>query len=443
MIGSILKMKLFVLLAVLYLAAPQLVAVAHAANPCVLPDSGIGGSGQIAQGEGIGGAGLMPGSGGIGGTGAVAASGGTGGGIGGTGIVGVITGFGSICVNGIRIHYDATTPVQELGKAAGSKRLAIGQLVAVEAAGVGGEVRARHIEVVSAVIGPVSEIDHGRGTLRVLGQNVRLTTGTALTNRDIKIGDPVQVSGLRESNGTIVATRIESAAPGLAAVTGTVGQMDARGFRMHGLSVEATIKISGGNGLESGRVARVTGTWDGNRLRAEEVKMKPVIPFEGRVSELSIEGYARLDARTNRIRVGDAEIYLSRGTRVEGGATSKLDDVRVRVRAHIDAERRIVADRIDLDRNPRDQRDGHRSSGQTGDSDDKEKSGSRRVRDNGSDERNESHSEKSGRSKDKGDRELRPDIQRTERSTHPERQKRPERQERPERPELPERPDHD
>lgn len=426
MIASLAKMKWFILLAVFFLAAPQMEGVAQGGNPCALPDSGIGGTGQIAQGEGIGGTGVVPGSGGIGGTGAVVVNGG----IGGTGIVGVITGFGSICVNGIRIHYDANTPVQEQGKAASSNRLAIGQLVAVEAAGVGAEVRARHIEMVAAVIGPVSEVDLGRGTLRVLGQNVRLTTSTALSSRDIKMGDPVQVSGLRELNGTIVATRIEPTAKGVAMVTGTVGQMDASGFRMHGLAVEAPVKISGANGLEPGRVARVSGTWDGNRLRAERVEIKPVIPFEGRVSELSIEGYVRSEAGSNRIRVGDTEIHLRGGTRIEGGFANNLDDMRVRVRAHIDAERRIVADRIDLDRNPLDQRDGRGSSGQRGNSDDQEKAGSGRGRDSGSDERNESRSEKSGRSNDNGNRELRTNSERSERSERTERAERPERTDR-------------
>src|SRR5262249_47773517 len=32
-------------------------------------------------------------------------------GLGGTGIVGVITGFSSICINGLEVAYDATTPV--------------------------------------------------------------------------------------------------------------------------------------------------------------------------------------------------------------------------------------------------------------------------------------------------------------------------------------------
>ncbi|UUZ77687.1 DUF5666 domain-containing protein [Polaromonas sp. P1(28)-13] len=67
------------------------------------------------------------------------------GGIGGTGIVGVITGFASICVNGVEVHFDAGTPVSDNGQPGSARQLAVGQVVAVRAAGAGAEVSARNI----------------------------------------------------------------------------------------------------------------------------------------------------------------------------------------------------------------------------------------------------------------------------------------------------------
>lgn len=92
-----------------------------AANPCdgggiggtgIRSDRSIGGIGGtgIAPNRGIGGTGIKPESGGIGGTGIQAN------GIGGTGIVGVITGFGSICVNNLEVNYFSNTPVDLDGK---------------------------------------------------------------------------------------------------------------------------------------------------------------------------------------------------------------------------------------------------------------------------------------------------------------------------------------
>src|ERR1019366_650987 len=84
--------------------------LAFAADACIAPDGGIGGTGspQSSARGGSGGTGSpeSPEKGGIGGTGAPQSQteggiGGTGqqadGGIGGTGIVGIITGFGSVC----------------------------------------------------------------------------------------------------------------------------------------------------------------------------------------------------------------------------------------------------------------------------------------------------------------------------------------------------------
>ncbi|MBW2294753.1 MAG: hypothetical protein JRG94_20940 [Deltaproteobacteria bacterium] len=115
---------------------------ARAQNPCAVPegsasevqlaqsDSGLSGTGRAGGDEsGLGGTGLRGSEeSGIGGTGY---SGGDGdeeeSGIGGTGVFGTITAFGSICVNGLRIHYDDETPITLDGKASTTGALAIGQ----------------------------------------------------------------------------------------------------------------------------------------------------------------------------------------------------------------------------------------------------------------------------------------------------------------------------
>ena len=409
MINTSLKKKWRALFIATYLLAPLLGGAAQAANPCASFDGGIGGTGQVAQGDGIGGTGVT-----------------ANGGIGGTGIVGVITGFGSICVNGIEIHYDVNTPVQVHRNAAHARQLAIGQVVAVEATGVGTEVRARRIEVVPAVIGPISEVDLTRGTMRVLGQNVRLTSETVRARANFKVGDPVQVSGLRAARGAIIATRIEPAARGVAAVTGPVGQPDARGFRIHGLSIETPATT----GIEPGRVARVTGVWDGNRLRAEHVEMKPVIPFEGRVSALSIQGYVAAGTQGDRIRVGEVEVYLTRGTRIGGGSAADLNERRVHIRARVNADRHVVAERIDIERGMRDHRDGRDSGGQRGDKDRENSDGGR---DDDSADRTEVHSRDSGRSDNSRSHDLRPERDHSDRLERMEPVERVERMERPDR----------
>src|ERR1700690_592414 len=71
---------------------------------------------------------------GIGGTGAPAAGPAISDrGIGGTGIVGVVTGFGSVFVNGLEVAYAATTPVTVDGVPDTDAALRVGQLAAIVA----------------------------------------------------------------------------------------------------------------------------------------------------------------------------------------------------------------------------------------------------------------------------------------------------------------------
>ncbi|MEE2673230.1 MAG: hypothetical protein VX466_05505, partial [Myxococcota bacterium] len=144
--------KILRLVLVVGLAGFVLADEVPAASPCELPESqrlqegsGTGGTGiRGDEGSGTGGTGVLAGTGsGIGGTGVLGDEGsGTGGtgvlgdegsGTGGTGVLGTVTGFGSICVNGLQIGYDDATPVVRNGEAAVLKELAVGHVVRVTA----------------------------------------------------------------------------------------------------------------------------------------------------------------------------------------------------------------------------------------------------------------------------------------------------------------------
>ena len=114
---------------------------AWAANPCALPhlqqfNEGIGGTGlKPVREEGMGGTGHFDVQDGIGGTGYSE-------GLGGTGapvvsnrvrVVGVITGFASICVNVLEIQVAPETRLLIDGSPASVDALRVGQIVSVEA----------------------------------------------------------------------------------------------------------------------------------------------------------------------------------------------------------------------------------------------------------------------------------------------------------------------
>jgi hypothetical protein len=142
-------------------------------------------------------------------------------GIGGTGIVGVITGFASICVNEAEIAYDAATPVTSEGQPVEPDALRAGQVVVIEA---GGEdpPRARKVAIVYQVSGPVESVGDAR--IQVAGQPVSLAAAEVRLPGDgtLHVGDWVEVSGLRAPGGDIEASRVDRRPPGTAIVRGRV-----------------------------------------------------------------------------------------------------------------------------------------------------------------------------------------------------------------------------
>ena len=139
-------------------------------------------------------------------------------GIGGTGIIGVITGFASVCVAGEEVALPEAVPTQVDGRAANLDDLRAGQVAAIQAAGPPGSLQAQRIVVRHVVIGPVQAA--GPGTLTVAGQVV-MTSGAAGTATAAKPGQWVAVSGLREGHGNLItATRIDPAVPGRVLIRG-------------------------------------------------------------------------------------------------------------------------------------------------------------------------------------------------------------------------------
>jgi Domain of unknown function (DUF5666) len=121
-------------------------------------------------------------------------------GIGGTGIVGTIQGFGSIIVNDVHIPFDDDTPVRIDGKRVSAKEMKVGHIARVLTEnGV-----AKRIDITSEVLGRIEAI--GKAQLSILQQTV--DTAELDTGR-LKVGDQVAVFGIRAADGTIIARLIE------------------------------------------------------------------------------------------------------------------------------------------------------------------------------------------------------------------------------------------
>jgi hypothetical protein len=125
------------------------------------------------------------------------------GGIGGTGIVGVLTGFGSLIVAGTRVSQDPETRYLNAFGRMGPGDLAIGHSLTVEAVRAGGALVARRVQVAYPLIGRITRL-MPQGFV-VNGVPV-IWTGRAAA----ATGDRVAVSGLWRGN-SVVASRVDPA----------------------------------------------------------------------------------------------------------------------------------------------------------------------------------------------------------------------------------------
>ena len=135
---------------------------------------------------------------------------------------GVITGFGSIIVNGV--HYDVDSADVSIDGVPGvESSLAVGDVVVLQGSSINANGRgtARAVSANDELEGYVldlSDLSAGVGTINVMGQTVTITLDTIFdgddtlmtTISDLNLNDIVEVSGFSDGNGGVFATRIEA-----------------------------------------------------------------------------------------------------------------------------------------------------------------------------------------------------------------------------------------
>ena len=237
-------------------------------------------------------------------------------GIGGTGVVGVITGFGSICVDGLEVALDPAADVSVDGEPATASALRIGQLVALQATDAAVAPHADWLAVRHEVVGEVQTASEG--VLVVAGQRVLTGAQTRGIVHPVT-GSRVAVSGLRDASGAVAATRVDAdATTPASAQTGASGVAANAPVLVHGrlthdgarLRIGALL-VSPAAGLrvpDDGPVT-ATGVLHGPVLRADTLTpdllaTDPATYFGPSVDRYVIESY--VDAATGRLVLGQA-----------------------------------------------------------------------------------------------------------------------------------------
>lgn len=325
-----------------FMVAPAL----YAANPCTTggapmmrDGNGAGGTGlrpESGDGTGQGGTGVSPGmlsgtgeGSGIGGTGI--ASGklsvdGDGSGTGGTGhaveVEGVITGFASICVNGLELHYLPTTPITIQGFSASPRDLKVGQVVRALARGQGDQLALQQVHVSHVLVAQVEAL--GAGTLRAQGRSITLSP-TVVMPGGLAPGDKVAISGFAGAQGRVLATRLDvvpSDTPD--SVTGQV-QRNSQGR----LTIDNVALTGDLAKLEPGDLVRAEGRFAEGRMQVARIEREErIMP----VDRVVIQGIVR-HASPSAINVNGQHFLIDSQTLIKqspprAGEWVKIDALR-------------------------------------------------------------------------------------------------------------------
>ncbi len=202
------------------------------------------------------------------------------GGLGGTGIVGVLVGFGSLILAGQIVQTEEQTRVATRFGPFSVDQLRAGDSLTVEAERfASGKVIARRVELTYPLVGAVTALDPSEGTLAVNG--VAVFVETRITG--FGIGDRVAVSGLWRGD-TVVASRISDAPGPLDLVAGTVG----RGY-VSGVQLSSAATTLG----QGGRFATVLGRFDTTKgaMDVQKIEFDRFTGAAGPLKSLSVEGW--------------------------------------------------------------------------------------------------------------------------------------------------------
>jgi Domain of unknown function (DUF5666) len=309
-----------------------------AAGAAVAGRPGLGGTGIDTGGDAVAG---RPG---LGGTGIDT------GGVGGTGIVGVITGFASVCVNGVEVHYDQSTPVASNGALSSASQLAVGQVVLIAAQGKGTQLTARSINAVYAVVGPVQSMDAQQGTVQVMGQ--QLVDATAAEMGRVQPGQWVQASGHRLANGAVALTSLEPiAALDQARLNGRITRIEPGAVVVEGTRVvlgqgEGAQPLPAGAAV--GMELSVNGVWDGTQLQGQRLDAEPTRKALGSSERVVLQGYVQ-GLRGRELNLGYSVVTLGAGMQIVGGGKQGLAvNQRVQVSGRIGSDKRFTVDRVEV-----------------------------------------------------------------------------------------------
>jgi len=270
------------------------------------------------------------------------------GGIGGTGVVyGPITAFGSIFVNDLEIDISGAGITSD-GNDADESALKLGMVVKVEGSFDSNNLTgtATAVTYKDNLEGPISDIPVSDATTRelvVLGQTVIISSSTTnfqnTTFADLVVGNVIEVSGLVDSTGAIVASHVEkksesfSNGSAVIEVKGRIQNLDTNTgtFEINNLVVDyfSASPVLPQSGIANSQYVEVKGMSFGGsgELIATSIELED----EGIGSEaghdgdyVELKGFVTNVISLDQFMMGNQLIEVNSSTRYEGGSSSTI-----------------------------------------------------------------------------------------------------------------------
>ncbi|NOX20702.1 MAG: hypothetical protein GXO99_05505 [Nitrospirae bacterium] len=280
-----------------------------------------------------------------------------GGGISGTGkYTGVVSGFGSIFVNGIEFDTSNATIIVE-GKPGTESDLSVGMKVTVSAS----DSMADEVIFEPEIKGIITDIDAPANSLDVMGQTVQITTATVLSGftsiLDLAAGDHVLVSGFFDSTNTIVATyiRLLLQAPSVFEIKGYVKNLDSlnKTFEINNLRVDyssATLSQQ----LNNGDFVEVKGNYSAGLFTATSVEITVPVEKGSPGDTIKVEGLITDFIAADNFQVNGLTVITTPDTKYINGTSAELTtNIWIEVHGQINSSGELVASQIEFRYNVR------------------------------------------------------------------------------------------
>ncbi len=278
---------------------------------------------------------------------------------------GVITGFGSVYVNGQRYGSDNAAIAVGNSPAADEAQLRVGMVVTVAASASnnGEDPEAEQITYEESLQGPVAFIDREAEQIEVLGQTVIYDDLTEFEETDLDtltVGDFVEISGYVNENGDFYATLVELEDEETdIKLKGNVANLDtdATTFTLGDLAINystAQFEDMSVADLADGLFVKVEGEGesydsDSNTLTVATIENKEDLDLDEDTDEVTIAGIVKnYDEEAGTFSVNQYDFVVSDSTEFEDGTADTLaNGIIVKVEAVLDGDQ-LVAEEVEF-----------------------------------------------------------------------------------------------